>query len=173
MRQNVFFTLVCALLTASSWAQSATQEIIASDGGTARSKTMVLDWTLGEPVTESAFLKDQIFTQGFHQPVLEVTDIQTSPEHSISSRSLPQTEITLSPNPVNSILTLDITIPLEWDADMVIMNNAGQVVSANKIPAHSRTTHLDVSEFPQGIYMLRIYGPENSLLRTFKISKIQ
>lgn len=168
-RINLFYSFFM-LLPGIALAQ-ASHEVISSGGGTAQGQTIVLDWTLGEPMVETAIYKDRMITQGFHQPVIQIYDIGQNAQ--IATRTLGSQEFMLSPNPAKSVLTLDIDPPLKHDIDLVITNAEGSVVQSQKIPTGTERSRLDISGIPPGLFILSLYDTEHALVKSFMISKIQ
>lgn len=171
MRHVHLIALLIIVLPGIVVAQSSDRFVIAPDGGSARTNHMVLDWTLGEPVSETGFTNDHMFTQGFQQPVVKV--LQPQVDELISSRSFIPLEITLVPNPVNSTLTLSISEPVQSEMDMFISDGTGKTIISKKIAANSATFSVDVSDLTPGLYILRLYGADKTIREVFKISKIQ
>ncbi len=74
-------TKICILLGAAlslplaGMAQQLSPSVLAASAGTISTQTMVLDWTLGELVVETATSPDRLYTQGFHQPLLQVSEL--------------------------------------------------------------------------------------------------
>jgi|SRR6187455_1872525 len=153
-------------------AQTSYPNVIAADGGTAQSKTMTIDWTVGEPVTESARTEQQWYTQGFQQPILTIKVVQPELYPTNSVRSA-ETEITVAPNPVSTTLTLTFKSLNENEIEAQISNFAGHIVKSETINTTLRKTQLDLSSLTPGLYMLRIYNSERQLLKVFKITKFQ
>ena len=152
-------------------AQGANRYVIASDGGSVTTGTMVLDWTLGEPISGTGYTHDQMFTQGFQQPVLEAVRVEMP--NAVSTRSYVDIEFTLHPNPVSSSLTLNMTAPHESDIDLVIVDGNGKLFFSKALPAGSIKQEIDVRALVPGFYFLRLYDEDKQLLDAFKISKIQ
>ena len=143
--------------------QASDQNVIAADGGTAVSRTMTIDWTLGEPVTESVRTTKQWYTQGFQQPLLTIKDMQPQLNANNTSRSA-QSEITAAPNPVTTMLTLTINNVPDNEIVIQISNVSGQIVKAESIDPTLRKTDIDLSSLASGLYMLRIYNSKQQLL---------
>jgi len=172
MMKIVILILFCLGVPPILYAQTSYQNVIAAAGGTALTKTMTLDWTLGEPVTESVRSENQLYTQGFQQPFLTVQEMEPEVIPYNSSRS-EETEITVAPNPVRTTLTLTMNNLQENEIEIQISNFAGQIVKSEAIDPIIQKTQLDLSPLVTGLYILRIYNAERQLLRVFKITKFQ
>ena len=170
MRKINLFYAFFMLLPGLALAQSS-QEIISSAGGSTQGEKIVLDWTLGEPMIETAMLQDMMVTQGFHQPILRVTENEPTAE--ITTRSFELNEFTLAPNPAHTALTLDLRPPLKSDIELVITNSEGMLIKTQKIGAGIDRMKIDVSGFTPGLYLFGLYDTEHLLIRSFMISKIQ
>src|SRR5690349_1308491 len=82
-------------------AQEKTTSVISAAGGIAHSNTLSLEWTLGEPVSETAISSSRMYTQGFHQPMLQIKKLDTPKEISSVFNS-----ILVYPNPSASLVTI-------------------------------------------------------------------
>ncbi|HEX5112223.1 MAG TPA: T9SS type A sorting domain-containing protein [Saprospiraceae bacterium] len=153
-------------------AQASYQNVIAADGGTAQTKTMTLDWTLGEPVIESARTVNHWYTQGFQQPILTVKDMEPGLYPYLSPR-YEESDITVAPNPVTTTLTMTMKNFTENEIEIQISNFAGQLVKSETINPTMGKTQLDFSSMVPGLYVLRVYNAERQLLKVFKVAKFQ
>ena len=58
------------------------------------------------------------------------------------------------PNPVRDLLTIDLS--LSESADLLIMNNLGQVMLKNRLEAGHYSKQIDVSSFAEGVYYIQL-----------------
>ena len=72
MRKTSFCVLAFLCTITSVTAQSNNPSILSSAGGSDKTSTISLDWTIGEYAVETVSLADRMYTQGFHQPYLIV-----------------------------------------------------------------------------------------------------
>ena len=98
----VMLRILCLI----AFAQKSNHFVIAAQGSSDQSATLSLDWTIGEVVTETVQYGNEIFTQGFHQPVLMVKERLI--ERSSGNIDLPELIAKVYPNPFVSEVTLDI-----------------------------------------------------------------
>lgn len=152
-------------------AQGDNRYVIASDGGSVTTGTMIMDWTLGEPFSGTGYSHNQMFTQGFQQPFVIATRVETPDV--ISTRSYVDIEFSLQPNPVSSSLTLIMTTPHQSDIDLVIVDGNGKMFFSKTLSAGTVKQQIDVRSLVPGVYFLRLSDDSNQLLDVFKISKIQ
>ena len=65
------------------WAQQISPSVTATSGNTLQNGSVALDFTIGEPVTNSYQNGPVLLTQGFHQPVISLADISEWEEANI------------------------------------------------------------------------------------------
>lgn len=158
-------------------AQEATQKVVSAAGGSGMTGTMTIDWTLGEPVVESAYANGKLYTQGFHQPSLTVEKLEEVPLELFpvghkSGFADSDLEINVSPNPVQTTLHLRIDSATETPLDYRVVDINGRTVLSDVVAPGTSTTQIDVQRLPQGFYLLWVFGSEQAPITAFKISKI-
>ena len=140
-------------------AQRLSPSVLAAGGGSARTATMSLDWTVGEAVVETATTSARLYTQGFHQPLLQVSE-QPSFKGDAAGYSF-----TIAPNPVATFLTLGITAPESSPLQLLLTDMNGRQYSLPIVPANTTSTQVDMTAFPAGIYLLRLALPGQEATR--------
>ena len=154
-------------LSSVGMAQRLSPSVVAVSGGTARTPTMTLDWTLGELVVETATTPDRLYTQGFHQPTLQVSEqpglIGADADY----------QFTVAPNPVASYLTIGITAPESSALALLLTDMNGRQYNLPVVPASTKSTQIDMTLFPAGMYLLRIGKADGPPLKAYKIIKVQ
>lgn len=134
--------LVLLLPFASVAGQEVDRYAIVSAGEEFTSETAVLNWTLGEMVTEIYYSDSLTLSCGFLQGRLMVT---SNTDESLSC------VLKAYPNPVCDILIL------ETDAENQvyhIFDSNGKVLGSGTI--HSTPVELDFSQYPPGVYILMV-----------------
>lgn len=166
MRNKIYLLIFCVAFCYSGYAQTLSPDIITSNGGTSLYEDMVIDWTLGEIVTETFKNADRIITQGFQQPVLKITS-------SVAFEKSPSVVVNVYPNPVNEKLTIAFE---SKDDSKIIMNVAdlfGKKLMMSVSNSQAGNNELDFSAFHAGVYLLTISKPTGEIINTFRITKIQ
>ncbi len=148
-------------------AQCLSPSVVAVSGGTARTQTMTLDWTLGESVVGAVTTSTRLFTQGFHQPILQVSEQMSVVDTDAGYK------FTVAPNPVVSYLNIAITAPENSPMQLMLTDLRGYQYSFLLLPASTRSTQIDMTAYPAGAYLLRIGKADGPLLKSYKIVKIQ
>jgi hypothetical protein len=165
--------LFCGTLLAAQ--SSLDRQVIASQGGSVQTETLRLDWTLGEPAVATLTTPSGYLTEGFQQPSLRVERLQ-------GGLLLPETgtpligadrnnyDIRVFPNPVSSQLTVQLQSTAEQELVMRFFDAQGKMLSNGVVSAPSATA-LDVSRYPDGIYLLSFSTKEGLLVQTYRIVK--
>ena len=154
-------------LSLESMAQQLSPSVLAVSGGTARTPTMVLDWTVGESVVETVTASDRLYTQGFHQPLLLVSEQPNLADADAGYK------FTVAPNPVVSSLRIDITAPESGQLQLLLTDLRGRQYNLPVVPANTPSTQIDMTAYPAGTYLLRIGKANGPLLKSYKIVKAQ
>ncbi len=166
MKHSFLSLLLIAGLAFFSQALSLIPEVIASAGDIFTSKNGSLSWTLGEAVIETISSESSLLTQGFQQSFLQILKVD-SPED-------PNVDISVYPNPVNDVLTIEIT-SLENDPQiqLELFDFVGQRIYVETIETQTHKEQLDVSRFSSSLFVLRVVNLNSHLTESFKIHKIK
>jgi hypothetical protein len=155
-------------------AQTVSQTVIASDGGSGAGAGVRLDYTLGEMAVDGLTGQAISITEGFHQPFLRIENVDSSPSSqgtSITKES--ESIITLTPNPVKSELTVKFDPQAPESIALDVRDANGILVLQKQFDPLNGDTPLDVSGFLPGVYYFQFASPDQRIQSTFKISKIQ
>ncbi len=80
--------------------------------------------------------------------------------------------LTISPNPTSDRLTINLTSIAEIDDHTIeIVDNTGQLKYSNTINS-KRSLEIDIEDYNQGIYVLRIVNDKNEVLFVEKVVKL-
>ena len=86
--------------------------------------------------------------------------------------SSPATALSISPNPVQNKLGINLTAPNEGTVILSIINSQGQLLKTMTVSMAGSTTlfrtELDVSELPAGMYFIRATGRHLSTITKFE-----
>lgn len=170
MRKTLLFLVGTLGLLSVGMAQQLSPSILAVSGGTARTQTMSLDWTLGESVVETAMVSDRLYTQGFHQPLLQVSELLNQPALTGSDADY---NFTVAPNPVASYLTVGITAPEDSPLQLHLTDLNGRQYNLPIMPSTIKSTQINMTTFPAGTYLLHIRRVDGQVLKSYKIVKAQ
>lgn len=150
--------------TLSGLSQQKSQSVIASAGDISKGANVILEWTLGEPAIESVSTLSSLYTQGFHQPVLDV-------QRANSGNTLIKNVFRVFPNPATSVLNIQLDKPVKERLLITLINVSGRALQNITFPQEATASRMDVSRHPHGIYLLRITNQDGSIHSEFKIIK--
>jgi hypothetical protein len=148
-------------------AQSIERSVIGSAGAVSAAGGVILTWTVGETVINTASAGSVILTQGFQQP-----EQGTS---SVDPIRL-ETGLAVYPNPSNgifSVAALDNAGIVVNKVAAEVRDAAGKLVfSHNSLDLTSGTNTLDLTKLPGGFYSLSL-NAGNDLTATYKLTIIK
>jgi len=152
--------IVLLLIPLSAPLLARAQDVVATGGGYHTGPGTAISYTIGEPVIATVGDASTALTQGFQQPW---ADINTVVDEPVTDGP----DINVYPNPVRHIL--HITMEGTPDGHHYVLHDAaGRQVTDGRIG--STITDLDMEPFASGSYYLRVLGPNENSVRSFKIS---
>lgn len=143
-----------------SQAQTLSPEVISSAGGKMQSASISLDWTLGEMAVTRWNTPNGFATEGFHQPVLQITLL---PEYS-------SPKVSIAPNPVQSTLNVRVNEAPQKTLFAQLVDVKGRVL-VQRTNLGLGNTELNLSNLPAGTYFLQVLQQNGKTLEAFKVVK--
>lgn len=120
--------------------------VLGSAGQTWSQGNYNLSFTVGEIAIETYIENQTILTQGFHQDIYQITqlnDLNTT------------YDISVFPNPTSNIINIDYNID-NARADVLVKDMKGSIIYFSlDFPTNKRQL-LDISKFSPGVYVLEI-----------------
>jgi|WetSurSiteA1Bulk_404760.scaffolds.fasta_scaffold01956_4 hypothetical protein len=142
--------------------QSIPLQAIATAGGNGQNSEVAVAWILGEPFVATFSAGNSVLTQGFLQPTLVVT--------AISGLEGLSESINAYPNPSQDVLIIQMDNNELKDMQYMFFDLNGRLLEKNRlIKTH---TAIDMTNYPAGVYLLKITQPDK-ILKTFEIIKHQ
>lgn len=155
------FSLQLVFICSNLFAQSISQEVIASSGDYFTNPEASLSWTLGEPVVETFENGNVTLTQGFHQPEIILTAIKEPKGKDY--------EINVFPNPAVDIVNIDLELGNEEVIAVQLYNMKGERLINKKF--QQRLFQLDLSSLASANYLLSLRRLNGELITTYLINK--
>jgi len=166
MKHSCLCLIMIAGLAFFSRAQTLVPDVIASAGDFFTGKNGSIGWTLGEAATETLSSETSLLTQGFHQPHLQIVRVDTLED--------PNVDVSVYPNPVNDLLTIEITSSEKNPClRLELFNVEGQRIYDHSIHCQDYHEQLDVSQFSSSLFVLRVTNLNTRITGSFKIHKIK
>jgi len=153
-----FITQILLLFLACQSGISYGQELISSSGNTHESSGNSISWSLGELVIDTWSAQNITVTNGFHQPVLTVTNV--------FKEELPDFIINLYPNPTSDFLFVESKSDRIFD--YYLFSSDGKLLASELLQLDKM--QIDFQHYTPGIYLLRILS-DNELMGVFQIIK--
>lgn len=155
------FTLILSLALVQAFGQTPAivMQVIASAGGTQTGGSIIVDWTLGEPVIGNVSGGSILLTQGFQQGNLLGTDIPIDPEEINSS-------FKMFPNPARDKVKFVIDNKnAKGDFIVDVFDISGRKIMSQDLGQFTsqETKILTITSLNSGIYLVRVkIGSYNS-----------
>lgn len=173
---NIFLSILLSIISLDALTQSSLktipntiavhQQVVASAGGISKFKNIELSWTMGEAFIGEINDKNNLYTVGFHQPII----IQA-----VSALNEAMTdEIMVFPNPFGSSLNVIFKLENEENSGnfkLVLSDIFGKQILEKTIDSNNIDTVIDLPEIASGSYQIKIYSLKQGLFRTFKMIK--
>ena len=164
MNKFILILLICS--TKFAVGQTLSPVVTGSKGGYDKTDALSLEWTLGELEVNTLSYQGGIQTEGFHQSTLKVVKVE-------NKAASPSLNITVSPNPVRSILNVKIQSDVDSKLSLKLVDVNGKVFYSTMANSLNDSKELDLTNYKSGSYLLNIYNESGSIYQTYKISKIQ
>lgn len=142
-----FFLVFYGLI---SFAQSGIErQVFGSQGSTGQTKTIIMDWTIGESIVAGSITSFGTLNAGFQQTFRksEIPHISETKDFSIS----------IVPNPAATWITLKYIQQPEGILYWVLYDLNGRLLRNDQI-SDTKNPDIDISSYPDGVYILKITG---------------
>ncbi len=149
MKLSLIMFAIFTILPLYNVAQSLSQQVICSAGGTLTNGTYYLDFSIGQTVDESFSEQGILLTQGFQQGTLNLTGI--------SKKILDASALLTYPNPATSYLILKNNTK-EPEYQLILTDIRGRVIEKQQV--NSRQFSLNTDYLNPGFYLITFYFKE-------------
>lgn len=156
---------IFVLLTLMTFGQRSLElSVISAFGVNSESTSHNMSQTMGEMMTETFAGQsgNYVLTQGFHQETTVVTRIKVDATHSGL----------VYPNPTRDMVYIDMTKTNEKIVKLDLYDITGKMLKT-EITDLRFNEGLSLSEYQNGIYLLKISNVQGKRLQTCKIEKTQ
>lgn len=167
MKLYLYLITVAAATSSKTFCQHVNQSVISVAGDFSKAGNVTLEWTLGELAIESISTTSALYTQGFHQPLLEVQRLNNT------SNNVVKNVFRVFPNPVTSVLNILLNNAVKERLVVSLADVNGRVLQNNIFPPETTVFKLDVSRYAHGTYFLRITNQIGSIHSEFKVTKVK
>ena len=165
MSRLILLSLLALPFGALSQTYNLGMQVVASGGGSGAQANYDLTWTVGEPVIFTLSNQDRVVTQGFHQP-----DIFTSvATWDLDLRAL---GIEVFPNPTADFVTVRFQAGSSSALAVQAFDVFGRLIGPQELLDIPEGTILDCSNWPAGMYLLRIHDLKTKASATVRVVRL-
>ena len=151
--KRITILLICFGFLKISIGQEINPQLISSCGEHFENDSYQLSWSLGECAISTIDGGNYILTQGFHQSTYEIS---TSSETTLGI----ELNIKVYPNPTSNLISIDTDIISP--SELTITDLAGKVFLNKKMNSYT-ASNIDVSDFANGVYLIKIKDQLNHI----------
>ncbi len=170
MKKKIFFQVLLFGVLQNCYSQDVKQNVIASAGGIAKTYSISFEWTLGEFAVESIVTAKNLYTQGFHQPLLMVKSINSPPKPELADVSSGY-RVLLAPNPAQSFVNVYIGAKKDEKFSLSLFDMSGKKIGSKEVSGNDLSVRFEMGGFASSIYLMQVQNDAGTMLRTFKILK--
>ncbi len=145
-------------------AQILSPDIISNGGGVLSNTDVVITYTIGEPVTGKVSTSTAVCSQGFQQNWNNEISAHESPD-AISG-------INVYPNPSKDIIIISWQANHSEEYLIELFDLNGKNSLTENLPNSITEKQINLSNYAEGIYLLKIKNITNGKTETFKIQKV-
>jgi hypothetical protein len=157
MFKNALHTFMGSMAFACSCSVGA-QQVIATCGAEYTGPSVSIAMTIGQPVISTVSNSNNVLTQGFQQPWINIT---TAVEGSSEGLA-----IVAYPNPTRTEVFLEAG-PEHHDLSWVLTDALGSLIDQG--PLNTERSRVDVSALSSGTYFMRIGPSTGTPLKVFQL----
>jgi hypothetical protein len=173
MKHILSFLFFICTLSAILCAQQISPVVLASNGGNGKAGHMHLDWTLGESAIERLTGQQHSFTEGFHQPIRIIQQVDiTAPYPDRWKADQLRAGVSLSPNPASTELLIHFTATVSGMVNCVVLDANGIPQLHKTINASFGATRFDVSGLAPGLFFIQLIAADDGTTTVFKLLKV-
>lgn len=134
------------------------QEVISTQGDSYSNGINTIDYTIGELVIETVSDGTNDLTQGFHQTLLTITNVEDLDVNF---------SVSIFPNPASD--RVNLTIENYQGLTFRLFDVSGKLLS-QAVLTEARTS-INVEEYPKGMYLLTLTQQKDKKIKTYQIIK--
>jgi hypothetical protein len=156
--KGIFFTIGLGIAIFTANAQTTSPLLVCSAGDIFTNKSYQLDWSIGELLTETFTVSENMLTQGFHQSSYIITALENSD---------PGVNLSVYPNPTADLINIKLS-GFENGLNCTVTDFSGRVLQT--VVLKSDLEQIDLSNCPVGNYLISVQQKKR-LIGSFKIIK--
>ena len=155
MDRKLLFSLLLSVCCLGAFAQP--HELVSASGASFKNSSGYISYSIGEVITTTLTSSTAVLTQGF---------LQTSLQAGVPVVNTPEIQMSVYPNPVKDLLTLQIGNPKGFD--YLLYDVRGGLLERGQIL--DERTEINFSALAPAVYILRVTNHKEEV-RLFQIVK--
>ncbi len=173
MKKVILFSLFVFCVLQNSYSQDLKQNVIASAGGISNTDKISLEWTLGEFAVETITTEKNLYTQGFHQPVLMVKSFHSPPKPESIVGILSGYKILLAPNPAKSFVNVSVKAKENEKFSLALYDMSGKKILSKQVYGTDFSVRIEMGHLASGVYLMDVRNETGMTIQAFKIVKAE
>ena len=162
MIKTILILFICSY-SFSLKAQTITQEVIANDGGYHKQINGSVQFTIGEPISESYKADSSYLTQGFQQGNYNIVAVNEIKVNNVN--------LIAFPNPTDDVLNLKVSDETNSEYNLLIIDMQGKTLNTLDFKSNTNQSVL-LSDYANASYFIQVKGKNSNYSKTLKINKI-
>lgn len=158
--------IVCLIISSMHiYAQHVSHQVLVPVASVVSTSSYCVSQSIGEVVVQYIHSDNIDLTQGFQQPSTKRFDVVPPNGNGVK----------VYPNPVKTILTLELFGDLSTKYRLVIFGINGSIYRESTYTCIDKYWHkipIDVSDFSRGTYFLKVIAFDGTISRLFKVEKM-
>ena len=167
-----FLLIGCFCISLWVGAQSTDPTLLSSAGEESVGETLVLQWSVGETLTDTRISESIMITEGFQQPNVQVFEFPSHIFGIYPNVKNDQINIEVWPTPVSKYLNIRVQGKTSEGMSAQLYNMTGESLRIYNIDPSAPLKRVDISEEIPGNYVLQFRDAKSHLVKSFIIIKI-
>ena len=173
MKHLLLFLLIICLSNCFLYAQQLSPVVLASNGGSGHAGDVRLEWTLGELAIEHQTGHVRSFTEGFHQPIRLIEQVDmTSADQKRHQVDHQPAGVSLSPNPVSTELLIRFDPTVSGLLTCYILDANGNQHLQKILDTEAGEVQLDLADLGPGLFFIQLISADDGTNSLFKLIKV-
>jgi len=157
--RDLYLLILLLFVTSFTFAQSIMPEVISCGGNYFANSNYSIAYTIGEPVIETIGNTNNKLTQGFHQGLYNLVNI---------NKQINNPKITIYPNPTSDFINIDIVTANTDDYKIQLFDDLGKRLIS--VP-YKDTKQISLQKYARSTYFIKILNIKNNKFNTYKVLK--
>ncbi len=158
MKKILFLSALISLAFFAN-AQTITPDVVSGGGDYFSNSNYSIAWTVGEPVIETLTGTNYTLTQGFHQGIWNIVNVE---------KQIANTDINVYPNPTSDYINIDITGVNSSDYQIQLFDNLGNLLLDK---SYEDAKQISLQKYARSLYYVKVLNVKNNKFDSYKILK--